>query len=196
MEAVIPREHSRITFTGKAKSLTNTEMVKRARIHEGIDLEEAVRENYKKVYHFALHLAKRPEDAADLTQFAYERLATKHRDIADPSKVKEWLNSVVYRQFLDQKRRIIRFPEVEFDEEIGGHEAPAPDSANRIDAATAMEALQGLPEDLRAPLSLFYLESISYKEIAVVLGLPVGTVMSRLYRGKLKLYQHLTRKIS
>ena len=130
------------------------------------------------------------------TQFAYEQLTRKHSQITDPSKVKAWLQSVVYRKFIDQKRRIIRFPQVEFDEELGGHEAPAPDAANRIDAKAAMEALYALDEDLRTPLSLFYLQSSSYKEIAVVLDLPIGTVMSRLYRGKVKLYQSLTREMS
>ena len=167
-----------------------------AAVRSGIDLEEAVREHYKTVYRFALHLAKSPEDAADLTQYAYERLARKHMDISDPSKVKAWLNSTVYRKFIDQKRRLTRFPEVEFDDEVGNHEAPAPDSADRIDAAAAVAALNELDDDLRAPLSLYYLESSSYKEIAKTLGLPIGTVMSRLYRGKEKLYQHLTGQFS
>lgn len=162
----------------------------------GVDLEQAVQEHYKGVYRFALYLSKSPEDAADLTQFAYERLVRKHADIADPGKVKAWLNSTVYRKFLDQKRRLTRFPETAFDEEFTGHEAPAIDGADRIDAAAAVDALNELEDDLRAPLALFYLESLPYKEIAAILDLPIGTVMSRLYRGKRKLYQHLTGNLS
>jgi RNA polymerase sigma-70 factor (ECF subfamily) len=157
-----------------------------------VDLEKAVHDYYKGVYRFALYLSKSPDDAADLTQFAYERLTRKHADITDPSKVKAWLNSTVYRKFLDQKRRLTRFPETEFNEELGGHEAPATDGGDRVDAAAAVDALNELEDDLRAPLALFYLESYPYKKIAAILDLPIGTVMSRLYRGKLKLYQHLT----
>ncbi len=156
-----------------------------------IDLEAAVRDHYKPVYRFAYSLAKNQADAADLTQYAYERLAMKWRQVADPAKVKGWLQSTLYRKFLDLRRRVTRFPEVELNEDYG-HQAEQPADQDRLDARTATEALMQLEEDLRAPLALFYLESCSYKEIAKVLEVPVGTVMSRLHRGKSKLYNILT----
>lgn len=159
---------------------------------EKIDLEKSVRDHYKQVYRFAYHLTHHAEDAADLTQFAYEKLTEKHREIRDASKVKAWLQSIVYRKFVDQRRRVIRFPQVEYNEELGGAEVSQHDAPDRLDGSTAMEAMKSLDSELQAPLALFYLESHSYKQIAELLSLPVGTVMSRLYRGKKKLYQLLT----
>ena len=160
--------------------------------HKEIDLEAAVREHYQYVYRFALHLTRHPEDAADLTQYAYEKLARKHASIQDPSKVRSWLHSAVYRKFIDQKRRVIRFPHVEFDEHQSNHVSEQPERGRTMDAKAALEALYEMDDDLRAPLILFYLESHTYKEIAEILELPVGTVMSRLYRGKGRLFNMLT----
>ncbi len=183
----VPNINERITFTEKSRISTKVHGMRGSAENQKVDLEKAVREHYKQVYKFALHLTRHAEDAADLTQHAYEILTRKHQEIVDSSKVRSWLQSIVYRKFIDQKRRIIRFPQVEFNEEHDARHGSNPDNAGRIDAKAALAALYELEDDLRAPLILFYLESNSYKEIAVVLELPVGTVMSRLYRGKAKL---------
>ena len=69
-----------------------------------------------------------------------------------------------------------------------------PEVVTSLDAAQAVEALQEVDEIYRAPLTLFYLENLSYKEIAETLELPIGTVMSRLSRGKEQLKKALLRK--
>jgi RNA polymerase sigma-70 factor (ECF subfamily) len=161
-------------------------------VRKTVDLEKAVTLYYKDLYRFALSLCRHPQDAADLTQFAYERLSEKASQIEEPEKVKSWLQSTLYRKFIDQRRRSTRFPNVEFVEEHPDVERTAPDCAKRLDAQAALAALQELEEDLRAPLALFYLDGYSYKEIARTLDLPQGTVMSRLYRGKKHLFELLT----
>ncbi len=70
------------------------------------------------------------------------------------------------------------------------------DRVARLDAATVMAALQSVDEVFRAPLTLFYLEDLSYQEIAGALEVPVGTVMSRLSRGKSQLRAALAREES
>jgi len=185
-----------MNFTGAMRSTTVPVMNPSMAASEPVDLEQAVRSHYQKVYYFALHLTRQAEDAADLTQYAYEQLARKHRQIADPGKVKSWLQTTLYRKFIDQRRRIIRFPKVELDEENFPHAESDHNPGDRLDSETALQALLQLDEDLRAPLSLFYIDACSYREIATILELPVGTVMSRLYRGKQKLYQMLTREES
>ena len=194
MESAFVSENQRICFTPAGVRHTVGEMGESAPGSSKIDLEEAVHLHYKAIYHFALHLAKEPNDAADLTQYAYARLAEKQDQVADTAKVKAWLHSTLYRKFIDEKRKVIRFPHVQFDEEIATPDRPDTHTATRIDAKAAVKALGELDESLRAPLSLFYLRSHSYKEIARILDLPVGTVMSRLHRGKEKLYQLLTKE--
>ncbi len=185
-----------MNFTGVSGSATVTAMNPSMADRNPVDLDQAVKLHYRKVYHFALHLARQPDDAADLAQYAYEQLARKHRQIADPGKVKSWLQTTVYRKFIDQRRRVIRFPEVELNEEALPRDRSQDRPGRRLDSQAALAALHALDEDLRAPLSLFYLDSCSYREIAEILDLPVGTVMSRLYRGKQKLYQVLTTRSS
>ena len=188
---MIATQTSGKTFTRATKPANDEMVMEGPAENQEIDLEAAVHDHYKLVYRFALHLTRHQEDAADLTQNAYETLFLKQSSIQNPSKVRAWLQSTVYRKFIDQKRRVIRFPSVEFDEHQDSQIAHSRDSASRIDAKAALDALYELDEELRAPLILFYLESHSYKEIAGILELPVGTVMSRLYRGKSRLYEIL-----
>jgi RNA polymerase sigma factor (sigma-70 family) len=64
-----------------------------------------------------------------------------------------------------------------------------------MDAQTMLEALGQIDEGYRAPLVLCYMEDLSYKEIADVLEIPLGTVQSRIARGKTQLFQHLTEPV-
>lgn len=187
----VTQPNLQLAFTPQTGNSNVTSMGMRAESKSQIDLEAAVRDHYKLVYRFAYSLVKNQADAADLTQYAYERLAMKWKQIEDASKVKGWLQSTVYRKFLDQRRRVTKFPQVEMNEEIHQPDEQAADG-KRLDAQTAIEALMQLEDELRVPLSLFYLESCPYKKIAEILELPVGTVMSRLHRGKAKLYKILT----
>lgn len=149
-----------------------------------IDYDWAVEQFYKPLYRFGFGLAGSESDAADLTQDTYRILLTKGETIRDPSKLKSWLFTTLYREFLARRRHATRFPETPIDS--AGSEVPAimPGHAENLDASSAVDALQQLDDKYRAPLTMFYLEELSYKEIAEVLGLPIGTIMSRLARGK------------
>ena len=146
--------------------------------------EEVVNAHYESLYRFAYSLAQREEDARDLTQETFAQLARKAGQIQDKSKIKSWLFTTLYRAFIDTKRWKTRHPHVEV--EAANFELPVsqPEGAERIDATAARETLMKVDEVFRAPLILFYLEDHSYLEIAEVLGIPVGTVMSRISRGR------------
>jgi RNA polymerase sigma-70 factor (ECF subfamily) len=113
--------------------------------------------------------------------------------LRDRSKTKSWLFTTLYREFLRRRRHEVRFPQVEL-EETRDEEMSILPNTNAFDGSIVLEALRELEEPFRAPLSLFYLEQFSYAEVAEVLDVPIGTVMSRLSRGKALLRQRLLTK--
>ncbi len=152
-----------------------------------LNLQEIVSECYGPVYRFALMLARNEAEAADLTQQTFLLLARNTDQIRDPTKVKGWLFTTVRREFFRSYRRKTDHPEVEFNPDY--HEMPSVDSAivRSVDAQTILEAFARIDPNYRAALELFYLNELSYKEIADTLAIPIGTVMSRLSRGKAQL---------
>lgn len=156
-----------------------------------VDFEQLVDTHYAALYRFAYSLARNETDAADLTQQTFYVWAQKGRELREAAKAKAWLFTTLYREFLGGRRHETRFPKVTLDQ-APEEPAEAPVAAEKIDAASALEALGKLHENYRAPLSLFYLKQFSYIEIAEVLNVPIGTVMSRLSRGKAQLRQVLS----
>jgi RNA polymerase sigma-70 factor (ECF subfamily) len=156
--------------------------------------ELIVSAHYESLYRFAFSLVNNEADARDLTQEAFAQLARKSATLRDAAKAKSWLFTTLYRAFIDKRRSAVRHPHVEVgaaDEELPVAPARAPESA---DAETVRAALMQLNETFRAPLALFYLEDHSYQEIADILQVPIGTVMSRLSRGRAMLRQMLEDK--
>ncbi|MEO5958652.1 MAG: RNA polymerase sigma factor [Opitutaceae bacterium] len=149
-----------------------------------MDYEQAVALYHEDLHRFALSLARNPDDARDLTQESYCRLLTKSGQVRDKAKVKSWLFTTLYRVFLGRKRHEQRFPHLEL---TGMEKEPAmltPETVEKMDADVVLAALQEIEEHHRTPLVLFYLQSLSYREMAELLDVPIGTVMSRLSRGK------------
>jgi RNA polymerase sigma-70 factor (ECF subfamily) len=146
--------------------------------------EAFVNEHYQAAYRFAFSMAGNHSDACDLTQQAFYLAHTRSHQLRDPAKRKQWFFSILYREFLHGRRRTIAHPEVNL--EFSEAELPPiqVDYAANLDGKTIVAALQALEENYRMPLVLFYLNQLSYKEIAGTLELPIGTVMSRLARGK------------
>lgn len=151
--------------------------------------------HYAALYRFALSLARNGTDAGDLVQQTFFIWATKGDSLRDAAKAKSWLFTTLYREFLRARRRGERATSIE-DLPPGEKEIAAEDvdRVARLDGATVMAALQEVDEVFRAPLSLFYLQELSYQEIAEALGVPIGTVMSRLSRGKAQLRAALARE--
>ena len=153
----------------------------------GLSMDSLVERFYESLYHFALSLARNEAMAADLTQDTYYLWAAKGHQLRDASKVKAWLFTTLHREFLRHQRHSTRFPHHETTEVE--HELPnvSPTVVNDMDGAAVMQAMQRVDEHYRVPLAMFYLEDFAYKDIAEALDVPVGTVMSRLSRGKAQL---------
>lgn len=150
----------------------------------GVDYTWAVEQFYEALYKFAFGLAGNESDAADLTQDTYRVLLTKGHAIRDARSVKSWLFTTLYRQFLGRRRHATRFPATPVESAEWELPTITPSHADDLDGSFVVAALQQLEEKYRAPLAMFYLEELSYKEMAEVLGLPIGTIMSRMSRGK------------
>jgi RNA polymerase sigma-70 factor (ECF subfamily) len=152
---------------------------------------------YPALYRFALSLARNPADASDLTQQTFFLWATKGHTLRDFTKVKTWLFTTLHREFLGMRRRDWRQTPLE---ELSAAEKDPPalesDAVNKMDAAKVLAGLQELEPIYRAPLTLFYLRELSYLEIAEVLEVPIGTVMSRISRAKGQLRAVLAQKTS
>jgi RNA polymerase sigma factor (sigma-70 family) len=157
------------------------------------DFQQLVDHHYAPLYRFALALSRSEADAADLTQQTFFLWASKGGQLRDRSKAKSWLFTTLYREFLSRRRHEIRFPNVELDD-AGEDEISILPNVNALERVSILRALQEVDEPFRAPLTLFYLEQFSYREIADMLEVPIGTVMSRLSRGKTLLRQRLLSK--
>lgn len=151
--------------------------------------------HYATLYRFALSLARNSADAGDLVQQTFFIWATKGHGLRESTKAKSWLFTTLYREFLRGRRRDSRATSLE-DLPPGDADVPAEeiDRVTKMDAASVVAALQTVDDVFRAPLTLFYLEDLSYQEIADTLDVPIGTVMSRLSRGKAQLRAALARE--
>ena len=149
--------------------------------------------HYGALYRFALSLARSEADASDLTQQTFYVWATKGHALREVNKVKSWLFTTLYREFLRGRRRGERISSLDTVPE-GEAAAVEPGMVDAMDSQAVMAALQEVDENFRAPLTLFYLEELSYQEIAETLDVPIGTVMSRLSRGKAQLRTRLNAK--
>jgi len=153
-----------------------------------VDFEELVQRYYTGLYQFAFSLSHSEADACDLTQQTFYLWAHKGHQVRDLTKVKTWLFTTLYREFLKTHRRQQRFPHVALSEVDSELPAVPAEVVERLDWRTLVQCFAQIEEPYRAPLVLFYLGDHSYAEIATILAVPIGTVMSRLSRGKQKLH--------
>jgi len=146
-------------------------------------LDEVILRHYRQLYCYSLSLTGHEADAADITQQTAVKFAQHWSSIREDGAIRSWLYTTLYREFLLFRRRTRKT--VEFEEShlsVELHQA-SPQELN-ADGSTAMELLERMDEPHRSVLSLFYIEDLSYREIAEILDIPTGTVMSRLSRAK------------
>jgi RNA polymerase sigma-70 factor (ECF subfamily) len=155
------------------------------------DYEDAAVNFYEGLYAFGYSLSGNEDDASELTQETFYRLLTKGAMVRDSSKVKSWLFTTLYGIFLGWEQRRALLPHFEIS---GVENQISPVTQEQMDVLlhnAVRDSLLEVEERYRAPLTLFYLNDHSYEEIATILAVPIGTVMSRLSRGKALLRQRL-----
>ncbi|MBM3470568.1 MAG: sigma-70 family RNA polymerase sigma factor [Armatimonadetes bacterium] len=156
------------------------------------------------LYSSALRLTRNRTAAEDLVQDTFLKAWRSFRTFQAGTNARAWLYKILMNAYIDGYRRSSRLPEEVDQEDIGDfylyakaqeseeyRKAGDPEEIllSHVMDADVKEALEQVPEPFRAAVILADLEEFSYKEIAEILGIPVGTVMSRLYRGR----RHLQR---
>jgi RNA polymerase sigma factor (sigma-70 family) len=157
--------------------------------------EQALLPHLDAAYNLARWLIRDDHDAEDLVQVAYMR-ALRSFGGFHGANARAWLLTIVRNAcytWLEQKRA--RGPATPFDEEMHGVELDAMDPEKRLvrdeDRQAVRRAVEELPLELREVVVLRELEGLSYKEIAAIAEIPLGTVMSRLARPRERLHQRL-----
>jgi RNA polymerase sigma factor (sigma-70 family) len=155
--------------------------------------EDLVNAYYRPLYQFAYSLVRGEAEASDLTQQTFYCWARKGHTLRDRSKAKTWLFTTLYREFLKSRRHEMVFPHDPLDPVNDTLPDPSASTVEQLDSAAVHGALATLEEIYRTPLELFYVGEHSYKEISNILSVPIGTVQSRIFRGKAQLREALTR---
>lgn len=142
-----------------------------------------VEEHYEFLYRFAYRLTGSAVDAEDLTQQTFLTACRKWQQIEDLGAAKGWLATTLRRLWT---KSLAKTGETEFSrfEWIPDPVDPASQHDTPFDEEELQAALGEMPETYRLPVLMFYFEDLSYQEIAERLDVPIGTVMSRLSRGK------------
>lgn len=136
---------------------------------------------------YALSLARNPDDAEDLVHDALVRAYERQVTFRSGSSIRNWLLSIVHNTYIDrlrQKRSMERRNQAAA--ELAGDSA-APEQEHSVRLSQVRKAFLDLPEDQREALHLVAIEELSYQEAAGVLGIPVGTLMSRISRARARL---------
>jgi RNA polymerase sigma-70 factor (ECF subfamily) len=167
--------------------------------------EQELRERFERdvlpllpsLYGAALRMTRNPADAEDLVQDTYLRAFRGFAGFTEGTNLKAWLYRILTNSYINTYRKKQREPQTvegpdDLDEwylfdRLGAQsvEGSAEDEVlERIPDADVKAALESLPENFRMPVLLADVEGFSYKEIAEIMDTPIGTVMSRLHRGR------------
>ncbi len=151
--------------------------------------ERLLDEFHDSVFRYAYRLSGDASAADDISQEAFVRAMRSLHQLRDPQAALGWLLAITRNEFARWCRKFGRQSTVQLDEVWQVADATDYEVLDR--AEWVQVALRQLPDDFRVIISMYYFEQLSYTEIAAELAIPLGTVMSRLNRGKLHLKQAL-----
>lgn len=148
------------------------------------DVDDQLRELLPRLRRFAASLTRDPSSADDLVQASLEKALSSWDRKRPEGDLRAWLFSILYRQFLDTQRRARRYSRMLAfftGSQYGQH---TPSAERTIVAQTTLQAFESLSAEQRALLLAVSVEGLSYREVAHMLDVPIGTVMSRLSRAR------------
>jgi len=176
--------------------MTSTDLVKESSAERAARFERDALAFTNQLYAAALRYTKNPDDAKDLVQDTYLKAFASFHQFEPGTNLKAWLYRVLTTTFINTYRKDQRRPQLSSGEiedwqlaDAASHTSDQGKSAEdevleNIADKDIKEALAQMPEDFRMAVYLSDVEGFSYKEIAEITGVPTGTVMSRLHRGR------------
>ncbi len=153
---------------------------------------ELVRRYDRPVYHLAYRTLRDAEEARDVAQEAFFKAYRSLRTFRPGAKFSTWIFSIAYHTCCDRLNRRKRFSSDELEEPVDTAPSPEQAAIASDEARRLRAAIDALPEKYRTVITLYHLQGQQYEEIARVLGLPMGTVKTHLFRAK----EHLRRMLS
>lgn len=159
------------------------------------EFEEKILEHIDSLYNLAFRLTQNKPDAEDLVQEAVLRAYRNFAKFEEGTNFKAWVITILRNIFINEYRKRMKEPGmIDFEEVSDFISLPKISGAQEeIFSENIKSSIDKLPEELRTTVTLFYVEDFSYKEIAKIMDVPVGTVMSRLYTARQVLKGHLAR---
>lgn len=147
------------------------------------EMADALCELLPRLRRFARTLARHPADADDLLQVALERALSRAGQWRRDTRLDAWVFGIVRNAWIDEVRARQRGQKVFAPEEHGAHVGESPMEGSEL-AMTVQAAMQQLPEEQRMAIALVLIEGLSYREAAEAMAVPIGTLTSRLARGR------------